>query len=180
MPPSASARDRTPAGYAGNIEELVSELAAVLVDQRNAHAAEAGPPWRSKRLTQREALTRMDQWDQPTPSIVKFAGNLSDGQLAAAALEAVKLRAKAMAAGEWSPPATAAVPPQGAALALQAAAGEAKPFKAPSTPPPTREIVGGQRVLEGAAQLERHLAAGAGLGAPTTQAEILRSGAPGA
>ena len=171
-------------GYATDVSDLVHDLAMALVDQVTAHKQAAGPPWRSTHLTQRQAVARTDQYDtpQPSPEVARYLEQLPKGQLVQAALEAVRLRKRALASGQWAPSA-------GHPLAVSGAAGMAygapEPIpglhnalaqhgRAPNAPLPVRELIGGQRVPAGAAAMSRQITAPGLPPTPPTPQELQR------
>lgn len=98
-------RAASPTGYVPEMESLVKDLAAAAKEQLDETNRAAGAPWRSSRLTEQQALQKMDEWDYvpPAPEVQKAAAALNKGEAVRASLDAVKRRQRAMERGEWHP-----------------------------------------------------------------------------
>lgn len=102
----------TAGGYVPELDQLVHDLAAATVGQLEQTRRAAGAPWRAAKLSDAQALAKMDEWDAPVPApeVQRAAAALTKGEAAAAALDAVRRRSRALAHGTWQPAAPAPPP----------------------------------------------------------------------
>ena len=89
-----------PSGFAAVYDRYAKLLGQSLYQQRQRLLEAAGPPWRSRALSEQQALSRLLEHDQPTPEMIERLQVLSESQLAAAALDAIKLVTRAAERGD--------------------------------------------------------------------------------
>lgn len=100
MPLKSKRRDAQPGRINQELQQFADGLADTLVDQAKVIVQAGGAPWGATSLTEAEQLQRMDAFEEETDAVKK----MTDGQLAAAAITAIRMRQKAMAEGKWKPP----------------------------------------------------------------------------
>jgi len=193
----AALSSKSSRGWVSELDKTNLRIAALKYAQLQELRKTAGPPWRSQRIPKAEALARISDYDTPTAQLVKKAQGMSIPELIQASLQAIAMRQEAIKKGEWAPPPghPAAVahalgaysaPGQGPLTPhdlLAADAGLPAPKRKPAKVPvqPSREDVGGERVLAGQAALARQIApTNPGVPVPITSAQLARGDvAPG-
>lgn len=85
-------------GWVQELQHLVDIAASQLVGHVKTTAESAGMPWGSTKLTNREAVLRLDEFEDPAKA-VKFE-QLSDQAVITAAIDAIRRRKQAIAHGE--------------------------------------------------------------------------------
>lgn len=125
MPP---AKRGQPTGMARDLGLMKDDLAKTVLGLRQSLSAATGHPPTTSKLNPRQTLDRINTYDDPSKA--EELKGLSDGDLVKLTTEAIMVRQKAMAKGEWQPKNAPISPP------MPTLPAGPSPSTSPSLPPP--------------------------------------------